>query len=74
MAPKLPTVTASRLLSALRRHGFEPVRQSGSHVIVEHQDGRRTVVPMHRGRDLPKGTLKQILADTGLGADDITGH
>ena len=39
---------------------------------MEHTDGRRAVVPMHKGRDLPKGTLRQILQTTGLSADDLT--
>jgi len=26
---------------------------------------------MHKGRDLPKGTLRQIMRDTGLTVDDL---
>lgn len=72
MSPKLPSLTATRVLAILRQHDFEPVRQSGSHVVVKHADGRWTTVPMHRGRDLAKGTLRQILRDTGLTVDDLS--
>lgn len=72
MSPKLPSITPARLLAILRQHGFESTRQRGSHVVLKHPDGRRAVVPMHTARDLPKGTLKQILRDTGLGISDLT--
>ena len=71
MSPKLPMLRASQVLAALSRHGFVAVRQSGSHVIVEHPDGRRTVGPFHKGRDLPKGLLAAILRDTDPTIDQL---
>lgn len=71
MSPKLPMLKAPQLLSALSKHGFIAVRQSGSHVIVEHPDGRRTVVPFHKGRDLPRGLLASILRDTNLTINEL---
>jgi predicted RNA binding protein YcfA (HicA-like mRNA interferase family) len=64
---------STEVLAMLRRHGFVAVRQSGSHVIMEHPDGRRTVVPLHRARDLPRGLLAQILKDVQLTIDQLTG-
>jgi len=72
LSQRLPTITAKKLLRVLAAHGFEQVRQSGSHVVLKHADGRRTTVPVHGSRDLGKGLLRQILRDTGLGAADIT--
>lgn len=71
MSPKLPMLRASQVLAALSKRGFVAVRQSGSHVIMEHPDGRRTVVPFHKGRDLPRGLLASILRDTDLTIDLI---
>ena len=71
MSPRLPALTAVRLPAILRRHGFGPIRQSGSHVVVRRAKGRWTTVPLHRGRDLPKETLRQIMRDTGLTVDDL---
>lgn len=71
MSPRLPAITAVDLLRIPRRYGFDVVRQSGSHCIVAPADGRRTTVPLHRGRDVVKGTLRAILRDTGLSADDL---
>ncbi|MFN2426339.1 MAG: type II toxin-antitoxin system HicA family toxin [Candidatus Binatia bacterium] len=72
MSPHLPAISARDLITILRRHGFEPVRQSGSHRILRHADGRRTTIPVHSGRTLGRGLLRQILRDTGLAVDDLT--
>lgn len=59
------TYTARQLLKMLRKAGFVVRRRRGSHVILKHPDGRMTVVPMHKG-DLPKGTAREILRQSGL--------
>jgi predicted RNA binding protein YcfA (HicA-like mRNA interferase family) len=49
------------VIKALKRAGFKQVRQSGSHVMMEHpSDNRFVVVPVHT-KDLPKGTFFSIL-------------
>jgi predicted RNA binding protein YcfA (HicA-like mRNA interferase family) len=53
-------------LCGLERLGFIVVRTRGSHVIMRHPDGRGTAVPVHSGKDVPKGTLRSIMADTGI--------
>ncbi len=45
-----------KILAAL---GCDEVRQSGSHLIVRCGDCQ-TVVPIHGGRDIPRGTLRSI--------------
>ena len=71
MNPKLPALTAARMTAILRRHGFEPVRQSGSHLVLRHADGRRVTVPVHSGRDLGRGLVQRIMRDAGLTVDDL---
>ncbi|OQY45589.1 MAG: hypothetical protein B6240_08620 [Desulfobacteraceae bacterium 4572_87] len=40
------------------------MRINGSHHFVhQHQDGRCTVVPLHRGESIGRGLLAQILRD-----------
>ena len=72
MSPHLPALTGQEVVIILRRHGFLPVRQSGSHVILRHADGRRTTLPVHAGRRLGRGLLRQIMRDTDLTTDDLT--
>jgi predicted RNA binding protein YcfA (HicA-like mRNA interferase family) len=46
--------SAREVLSKLQKIGFVPKRQSGSHVILRHPDGRQTYVALHPG-DIPTG-------------------
>jgi len=73
MSPRLPALTGREVIAALERHGFDRVRQSGSHVILRHPDGRRVTVPVHAGRDLGRGLLRQIMRDASLTIDDLVG-
>jgi predicted RNA binding protein YcfA (HicA-like mRNA interferase family) len=41
-------VKLRKVLGALHKLGFKEIRQKGSHVFFEHQDGRTTLVPMHK--------------------------
>ena len=69
---KLPVLTGEELIKILERMGFEKVRQKGSHVRLKHPDGRVTTVPIHKGRDIPKGLLRKIIReDLGLTVDEF---
>ena len=67
----LPTITGDRLVGALQVAGFELTRVRGSHHRLKHPDGRATTVPVHVGQDVPKGTLRSVLRDAGLTAEDL---
>ncbi len=56
-----PVVTARVLMKVLRKLGFVEIRSRGSHRRFTHPDGRKTTVPVHRGRDIPRGLLRQIV-------------
>jgi predicted RNA binding protein YcfA (HicA-like mRNA interferase family) len=61
---------AKEVLRRLQRAGFEVRRQSGSHVVLRHRDGRQTYLPMHTG-DVPSGTFRSILKQAGLTDDEF---
>jgi predicted RNA binding protein YcfA (HicA-like mRNA interferase family) len=69
--PPVPSVQAERLVRALERAGFKVARVAGSHHVMRHPDGRGTTVPVHAGKDVAKGTLRNILADTRLTVEDL---
>ncbi len=56
---------AREVLARLLRAGFLEVRQTGSHKVLRHPDGRQTYVAMHPGA-LPTGTFRKILKQAGL--------
>ena len=57
--------TPREVVAKLKRAGFEEVRQTGSHLVLRHTDGRMTFVALHRG-DIPIGTLRKILKQAQL--------
>lgn len=67
--PKLPVLSGDALINALRKTGFEMVRQRGSHVSLQ-KGSYKTVVPLHD--ELAKGTLLGILKQCGLSKEDLT--
>ena len=68
---KLPVLKPSELVRILERLGFERIRQKGSHLYLRHSDGRATVVPMHRGEDIPPGLLRGILHNVELRREEF---
>ncbi|MEU7829217.1 type II toxin-antitoxin system HicA family toxin [Nonomuraea sp. NPDC050022] len=69
--PPVPSITGAQAVRALEKAGFSVARIRGSHQILRHDDGRTVSVPVHHGRDLPKGTLRNILSLVGISADDL---
>jgi predicted RNA binding protein YcfA (HicA-like mRNA interferase family) len=60
------------LIKILKKIGFEPVRQKGSHIVlVNNNDGskRAVVVPNHK--EVDPGTLLEIIRQAGLKRNDF---
>ncbi len=69
--PKIPSLTAKKLLQFFLRQKFVIDRQTGSHVILyRSNDKKRAVIPFHR-KDIPKGTFVSILRESGYSAEDF---
>ena len=70
--PKLPVVKDRELIRALKQLGFYEHAETGSsHLVMRHDDGRRTTVPRHAGRDIPAGTLKAIIRDLRISTEEF---
>ncbi len=64
--PKLPSITPQKVIKVLEKSGFILDRTKGSHHIYYHpKTKRRVVVPLHK-KDLPRGTLLEILRQAGM--------
>jgi len=66
----LPIIKPEKLARIIEKRGFIKVRQSGSHAVFSHPDGRWTTIPMHR-KALGKGLLRKILRDVGVAPEEI---
>ncbi len=63
-------VSVRELIRFLLRQGYRRVRQTGSHLILEHPSRKTLVIPVHAG-DLPKGLFLKILKDAGFTLEDF---
>ena len=59
---RLRRMKADDVERILRKHGFELISQKGSHRKQRSQaQDTQVIVPFHQGRDLPTGTLRNIM-------------
>jgi len=71
MTPRLRRLTSREVEALLRSHGFELISQKGSHRKWRHPESNlQVIVPEHRGRPLPIGTLHQILSNAEIPDDE----
>jgi len=69
--PKLPSLTPQEIIRVLEKRGFTLDRVKGSHHIYYHPEAkRRVIVPLHK-KDLPKGTLFEILKQAGISKEEL---
>ncbi len=66
-----PSLTGKQLVVLLKKKGFLSIRQKGSHVFMQHPDGRATVVPVHSGETIGPGLLAKILKDVDMTKDEV---
>jgi len=69
---KLPSLTARKVIRALRRAGFVEDRQRGRHLILTHRETKvRMVVPVHPGRTIKEPLLRAIIRDANLSVEEF---
>ncbi len=71
MSSSIPSLPGIKVVRALERAGFKVTRIRGSHYMLRHPDGRSVPVPVHPGRDMPKGTLRGILVIVGMEIEEL---
>ena len=68
---KLPSLAPKTVIKILEDKGFVLRRVKGSHHIYYHPETRRRVVVPLRKKDLPQGTVREILKQAGIGRDEL---
>jgi predicted RNA binding protein YcfA (HicA-like mRNA interferase family) len=72
MSDKIPSEGYSRIIAALRRLGFDVIRQRGSHIRLEKRLADRTLkitVPAHN--PVKRSTLSHILKQAEVSLADF---
>ena len=68
---QLHPAKARDVVKALNRLGFLPRHSKGSHVLMKHQDGRTTTVPIHPREEIDQVLLRKIAADVGMESEEL---
>ena len=64
---KLRRFSGKEICRILRKHGFDNVRQKGSHVIMQKAvPGSTITVPVPEHKEIKTGTLQSIIRQSGL--------
>lgn len=72
MPERLPRITATELLAALERGGWERIRQRGSHVRLAHPTHpMKVTVSIHARQVVKPGTLRSVLEQAGLTVEEL---
>ena len=67
MLGKLKPFSGKALCKLLEKHGFEQVRQRGSHIVMQKRTAETTItVPVPNHKQLKTGTLLSIIRQTQL--------
>jgi predicted RNA binding protein YcfA (HicA-like mRNA interferase family) len=69
---RLPSLTARKVIRALKRVGFVEDRQRGSRLdLIQPETKARTVAPVHPGRTIKERLLRAIVRDANLSVDEF---
>ncbi|MBS3810056.1 MAG: type II toxin-antitoxin system HicA family toxin [Desulfobacterales bacterium] len=70
--PGLGCYKGQDVVRAFRNAGWTIARQKGSHVIMEKPGQEATLaIPVHKGRDVKRGTLRSLIKDAGMTIEDF---
>lgn len=64
---KLRVLSGQEVCAILQRHGFTPIRQRGSHIVMQRGTTEgTTTVPVPDHKEVRIGTLRSIIRQSGL--------
>jgi predicted RNA binding protein YcfA (HicA-like mRNA interferase family) len=70
--PKLRVLSADEVCRILQGHGFQVVRQRGSHIILRKESPTGSIsVPVPNHSEIAKGTIKSIIAQSGVAVEEF---
>jgi len=69
---KLRILSGKQVCAVLSRHGFEEIRQRGSHIVMQKQLPDTTItVPVPNHEELRIGTLQSIIRQSGISRSEF---
>jgi predicted RNA binding protein YcfA (HicA-like mRNA interferase family) len=72
---KLGSYSGEAVVRAFQRAGWRVARQRSSHVILEKTGYEATLsVPVHKGKDLKRGTLRDLIRDAKMQVEEFLSY
>jgi predicted RNA binding protein YcfA (HicA-like mRNA interferase family) len=69
---RLGSYSGESVVRAFKRAGWRASRQRSSHVILEKDGYEATLsVPVHKGRDVKRGTLRDLIRDAKMSEEEF---
>lgn len=68
---KHSTLRQHEVIAALKRAGFRVVRVKATHFFMQRPGSRLVCVPGDGGRELPRGTMRRVIRQSGLTNDEF---
>jgi len=65
---KLHPIQVKKAIALLKKLGYKEVRQRGSHLVMQNEEGRIIVVPVHT-KEIGVGLLRAMIRELGLSRD-----
>ena len=66
---RLGNISGKRAVAAFQKLGYRIARQTGSHVILKHENRPTLTIPDHK--ELAPGLLRAIISQAGLDVTDF---
>ena len=72
MSSENPLLVAVEVIRVIRNHGFFEISQRGSHQKWRNPvTNKQVIVPLHKGKPLPFGTLRSIIDGSGIPEEEF---
>ena len=69
--PKLTPLKAEEVMKKLRRLGFSGPFPGGKHVRMVHLEKAKIIpVPVHKGKDVSVGLIREIINELGISREE----
>lgn len=66
---KIKSLSHKKIIKALEKVGFQPIRQTGSHLFMKNPDGRTTIIPIH-SKEVKVEIINAILKEAKISRDE----
>ena len=67
----MKSISGKKLCKVIEKFGWTLSRIKGSHhIYYQPETKRRVVIPLHK-RDLPKGTMLEVLKQAGISKEEL---